>query len=384
MRIVVDAMGSDNRPTPDVEGAVQAARLLSEGGDTIILVGDEKTIRRELAKHETTNLQLEVLHADQVIDMHEKATRAIRGKRNASMRVGMELVGKGQADAFVTAGNTGAALALATIHSLHRIPGVRRPALTSLMKVENEKTVVLVDLGANADSRPEWLVQFGVMGSIYAQRALGQINPRVGLLSNGEEEGKGNKLVRDTAEMFPKAGLNFIGNVEPKEVLQGSVDVVVADGFVGNIMLKSLEAAGDTMFRYLRRELQRNIFRMLGALLAKPAFLKLYRQVDPFEVGGAPLLGVDGVVIVAHGRTNAKGIRNAIIQARRAVEANIIQAITEGMSGYVGSLDDEPEDAPEAKKKRRLRLRNYNILRWRRRPRNLRKLRRLVRGNAAS
>lgn len=380
MRIVVDAMGSDQRPVPDIEGAVMAARYFQEHATTvtIVLVGDQITIRAELAKQDIQGLSLEIVHASQVIDMREKASRAVRAKPDSSMRVGMEMVGKGQADAFVTAGNTGAVLSMATLHSLKRLPGVRRPALTSLVRVENDRLVVLVDLGANADSRPEWLVQFGIMGSLYAQHVLGQSKPKVALLSNGEEEGKGNKLVRDTSHLFPQAGVNYIGNVEPKEVLQGVADVVVADGFVGNIMLKSLEAAGDTMFRMLRRELSLNPLRMLGAILTRPALRKLYRQVDPFEIGGAPLLGVNGVVIVAHGRTNAKGVKNAILQAHRAVEAKIINAIRQGMAAYDGLVVEEVEEEGGVPPKRRRRwLRN--IFHWRIRPR-----RRRPRGRKAS
>jgi glycerol-3-phosphate acyltransferase PlsX len=345
MRIVIDAMGSDRRPEPDVEGAVLAAREAKEHGlpDVIVLAGDKETVEHELAKHDIQGLPLEIVHASQAIEMHEKPSRALRKKSDSSMMIGMNMVKTGDADAFVTAGNTGAALALATVHTLRRIPGVHRPALTQLLRVENDHLVVLVDLGANADARPEWLVQFGIMGSLYAEHVLQQSRPRVALLSNGEEEGKGNKLVHATANLFPATGVNFIGNVEPKEVLRGGADVIVADGFVGNIMLKSLEAVGETMFRFLRRELTSNPLRMLGALLTKPALVKLYKQVDPFEIGGAPLLGVNGVIIVAHGRTNAKGIKNAVNQARQAVQANITSVIRQGMARYIAEAADENE-----------------------------------------
>jgi phosphate acyltransferase len=381
MRIIVDAMGSDSCPAPDVEGAFLAARELREQGseNTIALVGDQKRVEAELAKYEWQGLNIEIIHTDQHIDMHDKASRVARTKPRASMKIGMEMVGTQQADAFVTAGNTGAALALATLHTLRRIPGVMRPALTSLVRVENEQLVVLVDLGANADSRPEWLVQFGVMGSLYAQHVLGQKRPRVGLLSNGEEEGKGNKLVRDTADMFPKAAVNFIGNIEPKEVLQGKADVVVSDGFVGNIMLKTLEALGDSFFRVLRRELTLNPLRILGALLTKPALRKIYKQVDPFEIGGAPLLGVNGVVIVAHGRTNAKGIKNAVWQAHNAVKADVISVLRAGMAPYAVATGTEVEDpvatadiiAPRRRRRYSMGLRRLKVFRfrWRRRPR---------------
>lgn len=374
MRIVVDAMGSDRRPAPDVEGAVQAARELNLNGgedanDTIILVGDKRVVERELGKHDTSGLNLEIVHASQVVEMHEKPSRAARNKPDSSMAVGLRLVQYGGADAFVTAGNTGAALALATLHTLKRVPGVRRPALTSLMRVENDHLVVMVDLGANTDTRPEWLLQFGIMGSLYAERVLGRKQPRVALLSNGEEVGKGNTLIRETAPLFAGSSINFIGNVEPKEVLEGAVDVVVTDGFVGNIMLKSLEAVGDAFFRVMRRELKANPLRMLGALLTRPVLHKIYKQVDPFEIGGAPLLGVNGVVIVGHGRTNAKGVHNAIRQARLAVKGQIIQAIYEGMAQYAGE-EDEIELPVKAKPIRR------RLFRWRRNRRRVRRGRR--------
>jgi phosphate acyltransferase len=331
MRIVLDAMGSDTCPIPDVEGAVLAAR---ESADTIILTGDEARIRAELAKHNAAGLPIEVVHAPAAITMHDKPSQVNRTKKDSSMAVGMALVRDGKADAFVSAGNTGAALAFATLGILKRIPGVKRPALTSLIRL-GDKTVILCDLGANADARPEWLIQFGMMGSIYAKTVLKVENPRVALLSNGEEEGKGNALVKETAALFPTSGLNFIGNIEPKEMLQGGADVVVADGFVGNIALKSMEALGETLFLMIRDQFKAGGLRtLIGALLVRPALRAVYRQADPFEVGGAPLLGVNGVVIIGHGRTNAKGIKNAILQAHNAVAGGLIPAIREGLAAY--------------------------------------------------
>jgi glycerol-3-phosphate acyltransferase PlsX len=370
MRIVVDAMGSDQRPGPDVEGALLAARELGSA-DTIILAGNTGTIENELARHDTAGLRLEIVHASQAVEMSDTPARSARLKPNSSMLVGMNLVKTGQADAFVTAGNTGAALALATLHSLQRVPGVRRPALTSLIRVENGQTVVVVDLGANADARPEWMVQFGIMGSLYAEHVLGQVRPRVALLSNGEERGKGNQLVRETADLLPNSGLNFIGNVEPKEILAGAADVIITDGFTGNVMLKTLESVGETFFRVMRRELMTNPLRMIGALLTKPALRKIYRQVDPFEIGGAPLLGVNGVVVIGHGRTNAKGVKNAIKQARRAVQGGLIEAIRDGMAPYAAEGDGESFTPPPARRRWRLRRRP----RLRRRQRNLRNAR---------
>jgi glycerol-3-phosphate acyltransferase PlsX len=370
-------MGSDRRPNPDVEGAMLAARgdFDAHHGhpqDTLILVGDRDTIQRELAKYDTRGLSLEIIHAPQAVDMHDRPSRTARIKPESSMMIGMSLVRDGQADAFVTAGNTGAVLAIATLHTLKRIPGVFRPALTSLVRVENDQLVVLVDLGANADARPSWLVQFGLMGAIYAECVLGKKEPRVALLSNGEEEGKGNSLVRQTALLLPRSGVNFIGNVEPKEVLQGAADVIVADGFVGNIMLKSLEAVGDSMFRILRRELASNLLHMLGAFLSQGAFRNMYRKVDPFEIGGAPLLGVNGVVIVAHGRTNAKGIKNAIVQARMAVNAGVINALRNGLNGYGSGPEADANADLDAGRPRRRRWMRFHLrrpIRFRRRAR---------------
>lgn len=336
MRIVVDAMGSDKCPVPDVAGAIQAAR---ETGDTILLTGDKVLIEQEIAKQEITGLNLEVIHTSQIVTMHDHPSEVGRTKPDSSMRVGLNLVRDQKADAFVTAGNTGAALAIATLYSLRRIHGVKRPALATLINT-GTKTVVLADLGANSDSRPEWMVQFGIMGSLYIERVLGRENPTVALLSNGEEEGKGNALVRETAALFPASGLNFIGNIEPKEMLEGKADVIIADGFVGNIALKSLEAVGDLLFDWLRAELT-TPFRLLGAFLLRATFRKMYRRVDPFEIGGAPLLGVNGVVIIGHGRTNAKGIKNAVFQARKAVQGQIVEAIREGMAH---SVSEEPSD----------------------------------------
>jgi phosphate acyltransferase len=337
MRIVLDAMGSDTYPVPDVDGAVQAARLYP--ADTIVLVGDKPKIEAELAKYKTNDLHLEIVHTSQVITMEDHPSDVGRTRKESSMFVGMNMVRDGKADAFVTAGNTGAALTLATLYSLRRIPGVKRPALTSLIRTD-AKTIVAVDLGANTDCRPEWLVQFGIMGSLYAQQVLKQPNPTVGLLANGEEDSKGNALVRESAELFRKTALNFIGNVEPKEMLAGKADVVVADGFVGNIAIKSFEALGSMLFGVLQREVRKSPLTILGALLMRPVLRGIYHQTDPFEIGGAPLLGVNGVVIIGHGRTNAKGIKNAIGQAHNAVEGKLVEAIRDGMTRYAGDGDE--------------------------------------------
>lgn len=331
MRIAVDAMGSDTCPVPDVEGAILAAR---EFGETILIVGDEKIIAPELAKHDLTGLKVEIVHAPEAILMDDKPGVVGKNKPNSSMHVGMNLVKSKDADAFVTAGNTGAAMTIATLFTLRRIDKVKRPALSSIIRVMNDRTIIMLDIGANTDSKPEWLVQFALMGQIYAQKALGLQNPKVALLSNGEEETKGNQLIHETADLLKASKMNFVGNIEPREMLEGSADVIVSDGFVGNIAIKTLEAMGSTMRKLIRQEIKRNPITAIGGLLAQSAFKRVQKQIDPFEIGGAPLLGVDGVVIIGHGRSNAKAIKNAIGQARMAVKGEVIQSISKGLKDF--------------------------------------------------
>jgi len=327
MRIVLDAMGTDDYPAPDVEGAVLAAR---EWGDEIILVGDEAQIRPELDKHDTAGLKLELIHASQVIEMTDKPAQAARAKEDSSMRVGLGLVRDGQADAFVSAGNTGGVLAVATLHSVRRIRGVKRPALTTVLPMAQGQ-VTLLDVGANADCKPEYLYQFGVMGSMYSERVLGVAQPRVALLSNGEEPGKGSALVKEAFQLLQDSDLNFVGNVEGKELIGAEADVVVTDGFTGNVAIKCIEATARMLNDLIRDELMSNPLTILGGLLSKPAFRRVAKRTDPFEIGGAPLLGVNGVVIVAHGRSNSRAVRNAIRQARMAVQGDMLNAIRAGL-----------------------------------------------------
>jgi glycerol-3-phosphate acyltransferase PlsX len=330
MRIVVDAMGSDECPVPDVAGAVMAAQ---EWNDALFLVGDPQRVRQELDRHNTRGLNVEIVPAAQQILMTDKPGVVGQSKPHSSMHIGMNMVKDDLADAFVTAGNTGAAMAIATLFTLRRIQGVRRPALSSIFRVGTQN-LILLDIGANADSKPEWLGQFAMMGKIYAQQALGIQNPRVALLSNGEEEGKGNQLIHEAQALLQSLDLRFIGNVEPKDVFRGQADVVVADGFVGNIAVKSFEAAAGLLFNLIRTEIKSDLVSTMGGLLARRAFLRVYKQVDPFEVGGAPLLGVNGVVIIGHGRSNAKAVKNAIRQARLAVEGRIVEHIQAGLEKH--------------------------------------------------
>ncbi len=344
MRIAVDAFGSDHCPVPDVAGAVMAARAW---GDEIILVGPEEATRRELAKHDTDGLNIRIVHAPEVLTMHDHSD-AVRAKENASIRVAMRLVKSGEADAFVSAGNTIACLSSA-IFDLGRIRGIRRPALATLYPLSSPPTLLL-DIGATADPKPEYLLQFARMGEVYARRVLGIPNPRIGLLANGEEEEKGSMVMRDTFRLLKASDLNFVGNVEPKEVTKRVADVVVTDGFTGNIMVKTTEAVASFMARSLKQVfvepplsklalalmLPGLLLALPGALLLKPALGKMAHQLDYAEYGGALLLGVNGVVIVGHGRSNAKAVKNAILRAREAVEAQVIPTIKEGLAGGKG------------------------------------------------
>ncbi len=331
MRIAVDAMGSDKHPVPDVAGSVLAAR---ETGDTILLVGDERIIKRELDTHERTGLKFEIVHTDEAVAMADIPSVVLKGKPNSSMHKGMNLVKNGQADCFVTAGNTGAVLAIATLGILRRIPGVKRPALSAIYPVGGVP-VTFLDIGANADAKTEWLVQFALMGNIYSQKALGLTKPRVALLSNGEEEGKGNLVVREAGAILRELDLHYIGNAEPKEVMTGQADVVVTDGFVGNIFVKMFEAAGTYFGGIVREELNNDLFSKLGAVLAYSAFKRVRARTDTSTVGGAPLLGVNGVVIIAHGGSNEIAVKNAIHQARKAIEGEVIEAIQQGLATLI-------------------------------------------------
>lgn len=331
MRIALDAMGSDHFPAPDVEGAVQAA---AEFGDTIVLLGDEKLIQAELAKHPAAaNLPLEIHPTSHIIAMNDKPSKVVRGKPDSSMHIGMELVEKEDCQAFVSCGNTGAVLAIAVFQKLHRIKGIHRPALGAIVPFA-DRARILLDIGANADCKPEWLAQFALMGSLYAQLGMGIPQPCVALLSNGEEEGKGYSLVHDAAPLLSQMPIQFIGNIEPHKIVHSRVDVVVSDGFVGNIMVKSIEAMGAMLKDSLKAGVKENLVNKVGGLLLKPMMKRIYKQYDPFEIGGAPLLGVNGVVIVGHGRSNGLAVKNAIRQARQAVSGGLVEAIRRGIADY--------------------------------------------------
>ncbi len=328
VRITLDAMGGDRGPEVNVEGAVMAAR---EYGDPIFLVGEEQALRQEMARHDVRGLPLTVLHAPEAVEMGENPTVALRRKRRSSIRIGLDLLKRGEADAFVSAGNTGAVMATALL-VLGPLPGVERPAIAVVVPTLTGKAVLL-DAGANVDCKPRHLVQFAIMGNVYARDILGLPRPRVGLLSIGEEESKGNDLTREAfKELEEEASLNFIGNVEGRDVFNGSSDVIVCDGFIGNVALKISEGLVETMFHLLREECRRDLRGRAGSLLLRPGFRRFKRRIDSSETGGAPLLGVSGVCIISHGGSTAKAIKNAIRVAGECVSNKVMAHIREGVA----------------------------------------------------
>ncbi len=320
LHVAVDAMGGDHAPREVVAGAVQAARAL---GAQVILVGRGRVLEEELRRAGgAPGIRIE--DAPEVIEMAEAPAMALRRKRRASIPVAIDLVRRGEADAMVSAGNTGAAMA-AALFGLGRVEGIDRPAIAAALPTTRGRAI-LVDVGANVDCRPKHLVQFAAMGTVYA-RVLGIREPRVGVLSNGTEDTKGNDLVIRAAELLRQSGLRFIGNVEGREFFDGAADVVVCDGFVGNLVLKFGEGLALGIFALLRDELSRGLRVRLGAALAARGLRAVKRRMDYTEYGGAPLLGVNGVCIISHGSSRAKTIRNAVALAVESVRARMVDAI---------------------------------------------------------
>lgn len=374
MRIVVDAMGGDHAPASPIEGALLAAR---EYGVTIVFVGKPDVIEAEIANHNTVGLSYDIAPASEVIEMEDEPAMAARKKRDSSIVVGLKLLKSGEGDAFFSAGNTGGVLAGA-IFNVGRIKGVQRPALSTIFPTTKGHSLLL-DIGANTEVKPEYLTQFALMGSIYADRVLGVTHPRVGLVSNGEEEMKGTEIIKEAHQQIKAlSNLNFVGNVEGKDVTTGTADVVVTDGFTGNVMIKLAEGLGQMTKQLLKEELLRDPMDLLkqaqtpagmaGAFagaalallglrsnfvqglfagvglntvllggLAKRASDRISRRTDYSEYGGAPLLGIDGVVIIGHGRSNPQAVKNGVRVAKTAVEQNVVAAIRDG-------LQDEPAD----------------------------------------
>ena len=331
IRVALDAMGGDKAPGEVVLGAIQAAREYSMG---VYLVGREDAIRAELAKHDTSGLDLPIVHTDEFIEMDEHPVSAVRKKKNASMTLALQLVRDGSALGAVSAGNSGAMMA-ASLFTLKRIEGVDRPALGTVFPTRDGVSFVL-DVGANTDCKPEYLQQFALMGSIYMERIFSVASPRVGLLANGEEETKGNELVIQTHQLLKAhaktLGINFIGNVEGREIPSGGADVVVCDGFVGNVVLKLSEGLAETLLGMLRTQMTSSLPNKLAAAVLQPGLRKVFRRMDYAEYGGVPLLGINGSAIVSHGRSNAKAIKNALRVARQTSETDVVGAIAGGLA----------------------------------------------------
>jgi len=326
--IALDAMGSDRAPRPEIEGAIHAAR---QYGARVLLVGPESILKPELGRYRTApRLPIEIVHASEYITMDDKV-EAIRAKRDNSMRVGLRLVREGQAQGFVTAGNTGAAMATAKI-VLGAVRGVDRPALAAVFPTAPGNPAMLLDVGANVDCSPQNLEQFAVMGEVYFRAMFGKKAPRVGLLSIGEEETKGNDLTREAFQLLKQLPLNFVGNVEGRDLYNGEVDVIVADGFVGNVALKISEGVANLVRTALKESLKATITRQVGALLSRSAFTDFKKRLDHTEYGGAPLLGVKGVCIVTHGSSNANAMKNAVRVAAEFYESGVNQSIERGLA----------------------------------------------------
>jgi phosphate acyltransferase len=326
--IALDAMGGDHAPRVEVEGAIQAA---SELGIRVLLVGVEAAVREELARHKHGDLPIEVVAATDIITMSDSPSQAFRRKKDSSLHVAARLVRDGKADALVTAGNTGAAMTVARF-VLGTLPSVDRPALAWAFPNAKDKVSVILDVGANVDSKPEHLEQFAVMGDVYYRALWGAKRPRVALLSIGEEEMKGNELTKEAANRLKQTPINFVGNVEGRDVFRGNVDVVVCDGFIGNITLKLSEGLVEHIGGMLKKAIKSSVASQIGYALSKKAFDSFRKRTDYSEYGGAPLLGVRGITIIGHGRSNAVAIKNAIRVAAELCRSHVNEKIEEELS----------------------------------------------------
>jgi glycerol-3-phosphate acyltransferase PlsX len=339
-------MGGDNAPKVEVEGAVAAAREFSIA---VTLVGDRELLTEELSHHNTQGLDISIHHASEVVGMHDSASDAIRKKKDSSIRVAFELVKSGMADAVVSAGNSGATMA-AGMFVLKRLNGIDRPAIAQVFPTLRGHTVVL-DIGGNVDCKPLHLVQFAIMGEVYARHVLGIKAPLVGLLSNGEEESKGNELTRDTNQILKKIAFEYEGYIEGRDIFAGKVDVVVCDGFVGNIVLKLSEGLAEAVSSMLREEIKKSFICKIGYLLSRSAFSRFKKKVDYAEYGGAPLLGINGVGMICHGGSNVKAIKNAIHfasdYAEKAVNQRMAEKIQENFTIYSQQRDTSRNSSAE-------------------------------------
>jgi glycerol-3-phosphate acyltransferase PlsX len=337
-KIAVDAMGGDRAPEVVVEGAMLATEEL---GVEVVLVGQREVVEQELTRHGAH--RLEIVAASQIVEMHESPSSALR-KKDSSMKVAFDMMKRGEIQAVVSAGNSGAMMATG-MFVVGKLSQVARPAILIVVPSVAKGTVI-IDAGANVDCKPHHLGQFGLMGSIYAERVLGIPNPRVGVLSNGEEEGKGNELTRVASELISGLPLNYVGYVEGRDIFNGRVDVVVCDGFTGNVALKTMEGAAGFAGEVLREAFQKNLASRLGYLMSRNSLREAYCRLDYAEYGGAPLIGLDGVAIIAHGGSDSRAIKNAIRAGRDAVEQDVNRHITEILSGPEAGMGEETGGFP--------------------------------------
>ena len=320
MRIALDAMGGDFAPKNNVEGAVLALKEYPHI-EKLFLVGDAMAVGAELKRIGYQDQRLEVFHASEVVDMHESAAKAIRQKKDSSISRSIDLIKNGSAQAVISAGHTGAAVA-ASVLKLRTLKGIERPAVACLLPTE-VGVFVLIDAGANPDSSPENLLQFGILGSVFSEQVLGNKRPKVALLSIGEEDLKGNDITKEAFKLLKASSLNFQGNIEGRDLYENPADVVVCDGFTGNVVLKTSESIAYAIFGWLRRELNRGLVRKIGAGLARGAFRDIYKKTNAEEYGGMPLLGLNGVCIIAHGSSSPVAIKNAIRAAAESVKQDL-------------------------------------------------------------
>jgi glycerol-3-phosphate acyltransferase PlsX len=329
MRIAVDGMGGDRAPSAIVDGAVEAAR---EFNYELIIVGDKTTLKRELSRHRRCPENIIVEHASEVVGMDEPPAVSVRKKRHSSIAVGIELIKRGEADAFISAGNTGAVVCSATLN-LGLLPGVERPGI-SIVFPTFMGVSMLIDVGANIDPRPIHLLHYGIMGDAYCKYILGKEKPNIGLLSIGEEASKGTDFVKETHKLLEDSRLNFTGNIEGQNVFTGRCDVILCDGFVGNVVLKVAEGIGAAIIKLMKSKVKNRPVAQLGALLSKTAFMRLWKDLDYTEYGGAPLLGIDGSIIISHGSSTAKAIKNAIKKGAEFKENELNKHIVEEIESY--------------------------------------------------
>ena len=328
IRIALDAMGGDRAPRMAVEGAAWASRELD---CHIVLVGKERNIRKFLVKTDYSKEKISVKHASEVIKMGDPAAISVRRKKDSSISVGIGMLKKKEVDGFISAGNTGAVVCAAAL-KLKTLPGIERPGIGIVMPTLKNPCII-IDVGANIEATPHQLLQYGVMGLSYSEHILGIKNPTVGLLNIGQEESKGTELVKEARQLFEKTKLNFSGNIEARDVYRGKVDVVVCDGFIGNILLKVTESFAEATSAFLKRELTKRLLPKIGAILSLPAYRAIRKKIDYSEYGGAPLLGVDGRVIIAHGSSNAKAIKNAVRAGTEYVKHKLNRHIIEDLEG---------------------------------------------------